>query len=97
MNEPIDLDNAELADSSPDFDDGLESLITPEMTKQYVSESYELIEAAENALLSLEKTPADENLLDVVFRSIHSFKGNSGFMGLSDLEKMSHHIDYRRA
>jgi two-component system chemotaxis sensor kinase CheA len=67
--------------------------ITPEMVEQFTAEAQELLETAENALLSLENEPNNEEHLSSAFRAIHSFKGNSGFLGFSDLEKLSHHSE----
>ena len=87
----------EESDSSEEFGDAsldaLQLTITPEMVKQFVSESTELLEEAESVLLELEKNPSDEELTYRAFRALHSFKGNSGFLGYADLEKLSHHTE----
>lgn len=70
--------------------DDLQMLISPEMVKQFTNEAGEQLEAAEEALLSLEKNPDDEEQVQIAFRAIHSFKGNAGFLGYSDMEKLSH-------
>ncbi|MEE9555595.1 MAG: chemotaxis protein CheA [candidate division Zixibacteria bacterium] len=68
-------------------------IITPEMTKQFVSESEELLETAEQALLELEKKPENDEFVSRAFRALHSFKGNSGFFGFVDLENVSHQAE----
>ena len=65
-------------------------LITPEMTKQFIEESAELLEKVEQSLLELEGTEEPGEALANAFRNIHSFKGNCGFFGYSDLERLSH-------
>ncbi|KPL07753.1 hypothetical protein AMJ86_03050, partial [bacterium SM23_57] len=67
--------------------------ITPEMTKQFITESIELLESAEEALLNLENEPDNEEYLSQAFRALHSFKGNSGFFGYSDLQEVSHQAE----
>lgn len=67
--------------------------ITSEMTKQFASESDELLETAEQALLELEKNPDNEEFISTAFRALHSFKGNSGFFGFADLENVSHQAE----
>ena len=71
----------------------LQVAITSEMTKQFVSESDELLETAEQALLELEKKPNNEEFISTAFRALHSFKGNSGFFGFADLENVSHQAE----
>ncbi len=71
----------------------LQLVITPEMIKQFTAESEDLLAAAEEALLNLEKDPANEEFIGQAFRSLHSFKGNAGFLGYSDLEQLSHEAE----
>ena len=78
-----------------DADDNnkLQMSITPEMIKQFVMESEELLEKAESAIISLEKEPDNKECISEAFRALHSFKGNSGFFGYSDLESISHRAE----
>lgn len=81
----------ETNDYSPsgNLDDmGLE--VTPEIIRRFVEEGNELLDEAESVLLALEKAPGDIENADRAFRAFHSFKGNSGFLGYSDLEEISH-------
>ena len=59
------------------------------MIKSFVEEALELCENAESALLALEKIPDDESA-GQAFRAFHNIKGNAGFLGYGDLEKISH-------
>jgi two-component system chemotaxis sensor kinase CheA len=67
--------------------------ITDEMVDRYIQEAEELLEAAEEGLLEWEKDPDNSEALAMIFRNIHSFKGNSGFFGYANLEKLSHSIE----
>ena len=73
--------------------DELQLTITPAMTKQFITESTELLETAEEALLNLENEPDNKEYLSQAFRALHSFKGNSGFFGYSDLQQVSHQAE----
>ena len=73
--------------------DDLTLEITPEMVERFVQEADELLETAEQSLLDWEKEPDSQDQVALIFRSIHSFKGNSGFFGYSTLEKLSHQIE----
>ncbi len=68
-------------------------VITDEMAAQYKVEAEDLLHAAEESLLALEKEPDRMELIDKAFRAFHSFKGNSGFLGFSDLERLSHRTE----
>ncbi len=65
-----------------------------EFAAKYVSEANELLEQIEHALLQAEQHPdsASESVQEAL-RCLHSFKGNSGFMNLSDLERLSHRME----
>ncbi|OQY19106.1 MAG: chemotaxis protein CheA [Desulfobacteraceae bacterium 4572_35.1] len=67
--------------------------ITPEMVERFTQEGEELIEASEQGLLSWEKERDNPDYLPSIFRNIHSFKGNSGFFGYANLEKLSHQLE----
>ena len=86
-----DIDSVLSADSAPVIDEFIIP-ITPEMLERFVTESDELLEQFEHALLAIEQEKDDE-MLATAFRAIHSFKGNCGFMGLSDMEKISHNME----
>jgi two-component system chemotaxis sensor kinase CheA len=43
--------------------------------------------------LAWEKEPENADYVPGIFRNIHSFKGNSGFFGYANLEKLSHQIE----
>ena len=68
--------------------------MSPEMRIGFIQEGIEQMDALEQALLLV----LDENVdssepLKEAFRYIHSFKGNCGFMGLKDLEHLSHTME----
>ncbi|MFN2257775.1 MAG: Hpt domain-containing protein, partial [Desulfuromonadaceae bacterium] len=67
--------------------------ITDEMIDRYIQEAEELLESAEEGLLEWEKDTSNTEVLGMIFRNIHSFKGNSGFFGYANLEKLSHNIE----
>lgn len=77
-------------------DDALpEVIITDSMRQSYMQEAEEFLDQAEESLLALENLKgeeASEKLTDA-FRALHSLKGNSGFMGFVDIEKLSHCIE----
>jgi len=64
--------------------------ITPEMIQHFTDEAEELLEDAEQALMEQERTVFNGELILRAFRSIHSFKGNAGFFGFTELENVGH-------
>lgn len=67
--------------------------ITQEMRQSFIQESDETLESLEQTLLEIDRSPNKQEGLETAFRSIHSFKGNCGFMGFADLERLSHGIE----
>lgn len=68
--------------------------ISDEMRKGFVQEGIEQVDTTEHSLLALEGDDAEKGeILNEAFRNIHSFKGNCGFMGFIDLERISHKME----
>jgi len=67
--------------------------ITDEMRLSFVQEGNELLQNAEQGLLAWGENPTDTESIGDIFRQIHSFKGNCGFFGLSQMEKLSHQME----
>jgi len=65
-------------------------IITPEILQKFIEESDEQLGLIETALLNLEKTPGNDELIMEAFRGFHTFKGNCSFMGYPELERLGH-------
>ncbi len=63
------------------------------LVSEFITECSELIEAAEGALLDLEDSPDDNELVNTVFRAYHTIKGTSAFMGLDPITEFTHHVE----
>jgi two-component system chemotaxis sensor kinase CheA len=61
-----------------------------EMMELFVQESSEHIQSLESNLISLESNPAEDSLLNSIFRSVHSIKGAAGFFGFEPIVKLAH-------
>jgi two-component system chemotaxis sensor kinase CheA len=68
----------------------VESLITPEMEKQFVVDSTDLLDSLEQDLLVLEKESGNNDLIESAFRNLHSLKGNAGFFNFTDINQICH-------
>jgi len=60
-----------------------------EITGEFVVESYEGLDQLEQAFVSLEQAD-DPDTLARIFRTVHTIKGTSGFLGFSTLESVTH-------
>lgn len=64
-----------------------------DMLGEFVTECSDLVEAAEVALLDLEESPNNDELINTVFRSFHTVKGTSAFMGLDPISAFTHSVE----
>jgi chemotaxis protein histidine kinase CheA len=61
-----------------------------EIVKEFVVESYENLDRLDQYLVVLEKDPGNRDILADIFRTIHTIKGTSGFLGFNQLEALTH-------
>ena len=61
-----------------------------ELIGEFVTECKDLLEKSEAALLLLETNPADMDSVNTVFRTFHTIKGTSGFLGLLHIQEFAH-------
>lgn len=64
-----------------------------EYVREFVQESEEGITELNNALLTLEQNPDDDEAMDLIFRTAHTLKGNSGAMGFDRAEALAHALE----
>ena len=63
-----------------------------EIIDSFISEAKEHLDTIEDDFLNLEeqKDDPDQELLDKVFRAVHSVKGAAGFLGLDNMTRLAH-------
>ncbi len=61
-----------------------------EIVREFLIESNENLDQLDQDLVALESDPGSRELLGSVFRTIHTIKGTSGFLALSNLESVAH-------
>ncbi len=61
-----------------------------DLLNDFINSAIEILSAAEASLLILESNPNDENLINELFRGIHTLKGDSGFLKLKEIQIVSH-------
>jgi len=64
-----------------------------EIVDSFIVETKEILEKLDLNLIELENRPDDMELLNEVFRSFHTIKGTSGFLGLDKLTKVTHRCE----
>ena len=66
------------------------SLDDPSFYEDFLVEAQEHFELIEQNFLTLEEAPGDLEILNGIFRSVHTIKGASGFLGLTKVQSLSH-------
>ena len=61
-----------------------------DLAREFLIESQEGLDRMERCLTDLEQRPEDAGLLAEIFRSVHTIKGTTGFLGYRRLEKLAH-------
>jgi two-component system, chemotaxis family, sensor kinase CheA len=64
-----------------------------EIVESFIVETKEILEKLDINLIELENRPEDNELLNEIFRSFHTIKGTSGFLGLDKLTKVTHRCE----
>jgi len=59
----------------------------------FLDESADSMHGIEADFIDLERDPANLEIINRIFRPIHSLKGNSGFFGLTNINKFSHRLE----
>ncbi|MEQ8791230.1 MAG: hybrid sensor histidine kinase/response regulator [Pirellulaceae bacterium] len=67
----------------------------PELIGDFVVESNEHLAHVESQLLQIEANGADidVDLVNTVFRAVHSIKGTAGFLGLQTINRLAHSLE----
>jgi two-component system chemotaxis sensor kinase CheA len=64
--------------------------LDPEIVADFLTESGELIDNLDQDLVDLEQSPQDPDLINRVFRAMHTIKGSASFLGLTGLTDFAH-------
>ncbi|MFO7982748.1 MAG: chemotaxis protein CheA [Desulfuromonadales bacterium] len=59
----------------------------------FLEEARELLSSLESSLLKLEKDPQDQELIDRVFRALHTVKGSGAMFGFDSISDFTHHVE----
>ena len=64
-----------------------------EIVESFIVETKEIFERLDNELLEIEKRPEDKELINSVFRAVHTIKGTSGFLSFDQLSTLAHRFE----
>ena len=64
--------------------------INTAIVQEFLLESFEGLSNINNELTSYEKNPSDKELLNSIFRKVHTLKGSASFLGLKKLQEITH-------
>jgi two-component system chemotaxis sensor kinase CheA len=59
----------------------------------FLDESNDSLQGIETSFIELENDPANLEIINKIFRPVHSLKGNSGFFGLTNINKFAHRLE----
>ena len=65
----------------------------PVLIEEYLTESEELLEQMDQDMVLLEEHPRAADILNRIFRALHTIKGTSGFLGFDAIVRLSHQAE----
>ena len=64
-----------------------------EIVESFVVETREIFEQLDTDLIELEQRPDDAELVNRIFRAVHTVKGTAGFLGLEAISHLTHNFE----
>jgi two-component system, chemotaxis family, sensor kinase CheA len=59
----------------------------------FLEEARDLLAKIENSLVALEKQPGDKELVNEIFRGLHTIKGSGAMFGFQKVSDFTHHVE----
>tara|TARA_B100001093_G_scaffold24738_1_gene21877 strand:+ start:3869 stop:6829 length:2961 start_codon:yes stop_codon:yes gene_type:complete len=63
------------------------------LISDFCEEVWESLQASENLLIELENSPSSKDLINELFRAVHTVKGGSRLLEIKKIEKISHELE----
>ncbi len=67
--------------------------LTADLVSQFVVEATDNLDILGSALLEFEKNPTDADVINSVFRAVHSIKGTADYVGLAQIKTLGHRLE----
>ncbi len=64
--------------------------VDPELLNGFIDDSLDDLVSLDGLFVRLETEPGNLEIIQSIFRPVHSIKGNSAFFGLLKLKKLAH-------
>jgi two-component system chemotaxis sensor kinase CheA len=64
-----------------------------EIIQDFMVETQEILEGLDQHFVNLEENPSNRDLLNEIFRAVHSVKGSAGFLGYNRLVEVAHNSE----
>ncbi len=64
-----------------------------EIVDSFIVETNEIFEKLDNEILQIEKKPKDKELINSIFRAVHTVKGTSGFLSFEQMTILAHKFE----
>ncbi len=64
-----------------------------EIVESFVVETQEILENLDQDLIQLEDQPEDPDLINRIFRAVHTIKGTSGFLSFEQMSTLAHRFE----
>jgi two-component system, chemotaxis family, sensor kinase CheA len=65
----------------------------PSLVQEFLVESEEMLQRMDQDMVALESSPDDAELLNRIFRALHTIKGTSSFLGFEPVVRLSHRAE----
>ena len=66
------------------------AFLMDDLLREFVTETNESLDVVDVELVRFEQDPNNAQILDNIFRLVHTIKGTCGFLGLPRLEALAH-------
>ncbi|NPA52956.1 MAG: chemotaxis protein CheA [Aquificae bacterium] len=64
-----------------------------EILNEFLIEAEEILDSLDQDLIELEQNPTDKDLLNKIFRGMHTLKGGAGFLNLESIVELAHKLE----
>ena len=85
--------NEGLEDEDLNLADERENALELTLLQEFITETVEHLGEMENNLLQLEADPGNREILNDIFRSVHTIKGASEYLGMARIAELSHKLE----
>jgi two-component system chemotaxis sensor kinase CheA len=65
----------------------------PSMLNDFITNSDDLMQTVDDAILRLEQDPTNKAIIEEIFRAAHTLKGGSGMFGFKGIERVMHRME----